>query len=87
MIAASRIPIGEVRSIALRIWRISSVPSGRARRRGADPYVSAEAPSHLPDGLGGYGVFDATHAVDVSYRGAGHVEGAHGAAGLGASVR
>jgi hypothetical protein len=37
MIAASRIPIGVVRSIPEMICRISSTASGRAKRRGAAP--------------------------------------------------
>jgi hypothetical protein len=37
MIAASRIPIGVVRSMLPMIWRISSTVNGRAGRRGAAP--------------------------------------------------
>ena len=82
--AASRIPIGVVRSMAAddladlgdREW------SGKSARRGA--VGAPEAAAYLPDGFGGDGVLGAGHAVDVPDGGTGHVEGAGCLAGFGA---
>jgi hypothetical protein len=83
MIAVSRIPIGVVRSMPVRIWRISSTVrwAGQATWRGA--VRAHQSPAYLANALGGDGVRGVGHAVDVSDRGAAHVEGAYGSAGFG----
>lgn len=82
--AASRIPIGVLRSMAPMIWRISSTESGRAKSAWRGAVGASEPAAYLADGFGGDGIGDLAGAVDVAEDGAGYVEGAGGAAGFGA---